>query len=67
MCVQRGLVDSLVTRCYLYAEMCNGWAERESQHGARKGELESMKADLTVARDKTYQHLLTDCRNTGLP
>lgn len=51
-CVHQGLVDSLVTRYYLYAEMCNGWVERESQYGARRGELESMKVDLTVAADK---------------
>jgi len=43
-CVQRGLVDSLVTRYYLYAEMCSGWVERESQYRAGKGELQSMKA-----------------------
>lgn len=32
-----------------------GWVERESQYGARKGEMESMKVDLTVAGDKNVR------------
>lgn len=35
-CVQRGLVDSLVTRYYLCVEMCNGWVEREAQEGRNR-------------------------------